>query len=136
MGIIDIGFDKYSQMTLPTPAAVRCYIPRADANDDPLYISALLLCGVSQHGTAVTEALLDVAPDVTVYLASIVSPGDLKHAVAWQVDQEVDIINHSVAWAWDGPKDGTSLYADSTLRTVDYAVQKRSSGATPPPIST
>ena len=87
---------------MPAPAAVRCYLQKADADENPIYSSALADCGGDFHGTAVAEALLDVAPQVTVYLASVKSWIELKHAVAWLVDpdQDVDIINHSVAWGW------------------------------------
>ena len=79
MGIIDGGFDYYSQAVqageVPAPAAVRCYLQKEDAIE---YSSALADCGGSAHGTAVAEALLDVAPEVTVYLASIQRTDELK----------------------------------------------------------
>ena len=127
VGIIDGGFDYYSQAVqageVPAPAAVRCYLQQEDADGNPIYSLALADCGGHWHGTAVVEALLDVAPEVTVYLANVNRPGELRLAVAWLVVQDVDIINHSMGWRWDGPGDGTSPKSNSPLRTVDYAVQ-------------
>ena len=133
VGIIDRSFTSYRQAVqageVPAPAGVRCYFPRGDWN---LYSWLLANCGgrwhgmaerVALHGTAVAEALVDIAPDVTVYLASVHSRGQLRAAVKWLVEQDVDIINHSVAWSWDGPGDGTSPHGNSPLHTVDYAVQ-------------
>ena len=128
VGIIDGGFDYYNQAVqageVPTPDAVRCYLQQVNAQNSPIYSSTMADCGGSYHGTAVAEALLDVAPDVTVYLAYVQRPGELRHAVEWLVTQDVDIINLSMGWVWDGPGNGTSIYKDSPLRTVDYAVQK------------
>ena len=131
VGIIDSGFDYYSQAMQPAPAAVRCYLQQEDAAENtpldsehpPPHLSTLQDCGGSAHGTAVAEALLDIAPEVTVYLARTKRPDELKAAVEWMVEEGVDIINNSQGWIWDGPGDGTSPDSDSPLRAVDYAVQ-------------
>ena len=124
VGIIDGGFDNYSQAVqageVPAPAAVRCYLQKEDAIE---YSPALADCGGTAHGTAVVEALLDVAPEVTVYLASIQRTDELKDVVAWMVGEGVEVINHSAGLSWDGPGDGTSPIELSSLKTVDYAVQ-------------
>ena len=38
------------------------------------------------------------------------------------IDHDVDVINMSETWTWDGPGDGTSPYSGSPLRSVDTAV--------------
>ncbi len=120
VGIVDAGFDGYAKAQLdghvPVPAAVRCL------NQSP---SQLVNCPLaSDHGTAVAEALTDVAPQASFYLAQVSSLHDLQKAVLWLVSQDVDIINMSLVWAWDGPGDGTSPFFFSSLRRVDYAVSQ------------
>ena len=120
VGILDVGFDGYAKAQIdghvPIPAAVRCL------NQAPS-ISVSCLSG-SNHGTAVAEALMEVAPDATVYLAQVYSGPDLQKAVLWLVSQGVDIINFSGGTVWDGPGDGTSHFFFSPLRRVDYAVSR------------
>ena len=124
VGIIDGGFDYYSQAVqageVPAPAAVRCYLQQEYAIK---YSQALADCGGSAHGTAVAEALLDVAPDVTVYLASIQRTDELKAAVAWMVGEGVEVINLSGGFPWDRLEYHATHIAISPLHTVDYAVQ-------------
>ena len=120
VGIVDVGFDGYAKAQLdghvPVPFAVRCLsqIP-SELVDCPL---------ASDHGTAVAEALMDVAPGATFFLAQVSSVHDLQKAVLWLVSKDVDIINMSLAWRWDGPGDGTSPLFFSPLRIADYAVSR------------
>ena len=104
---------------LPSSVEARCY------TDIDTFTHNLADCDnadTSSHGTAVTEAAFDIAPEATYYIANPISYGDLAVAVAWMIDHDVDIINHSVGWIWSGPGDGTSPYSNSTLKTVDSAV--------------
>ena len=114
VGIIDGGFDGFRALVgseLPTPVAVRC-------NTDIGEISSNLAnCeNGSEHGTAVAEALIDIAPEVSLYLSNVYSPGDLQDTVDWMISQGVDVINTSLGFAWDGPGDGSSPFDGS----VDY----------------
>ena len=102
---------------LPSTVVARCYISVGTFTSD------LADCETdSVHGTAVAEAVVDIAPDVTLYIANILSRGDLQAASSWMVSQGVTVINMSLGWIWDGPGDGTSPYSDSPLNTVDLAV--------------
>ena len=123
LGIIDVGFIGYSALIgteLPNPAAVRCY------TETGVFTSSLSDCETGDdHGTAVAEAAIDIAPNGTVYLAQPASPADLRSTVDWMVSQGVQVINHSVGWLWTGPGDGTvntSLFPNSPLGAVDTAV--------------
>ena len=147
IGIIDLGFRDFRihmGSELPDSASVRarCYtdlgIPTDNLSDcenaDPDNEDA------GRHGTAVTEAAFDIAPEATYYISDPRSLGDLRTAVEWMIEQDVDVINMSLSWLWDGPGDGTSPfdgssehphdtsddtgppYSDSPLRTVDLAV--------------
>ncbi len=120
VGIIDVGFLGWSSISpseLPTPTAVRCYTSIG------VFTSNLSDCEVGTvHGTAVAEAVDDIAPAVEFYISNPASSLDLLAATQWMVAQGVQIINHSVGWTWDGPGDGTSPSSDSPLNSVDQAV--------------
>ena len=121
VGVIDSGFDGFSQLQgseLPSNVTARCYFdgPRAPS-------SRLSDCEVdSDHGTAVAEIVVDVAPEAELYIANIYSSGDLRNAVDWMAEQGVEVINVSLGFPYDGPGDGMSPFSNSPLRTVDAAV--------------
>ena len=121
VGVIDSGFDGFSQLQgseLPSNVTARCYFdgPRAPS-------SRLSDCEVdSDHGTAIAEIVVDVAPEAELYIANIYSFGDLRNAVDWMAEQGVKVINVSLGFPYDGPGDGMSPFSNSPLRTVDAAV--------------
>ena len=120
VGVIDGGFNGYSALMgseLPVTVVARCYTAIG------AFSQTLSHCeSGSVHGTAVAEAIVDIAPDLTLYIANPISKGDLQSTAAWMVSEGVQIINTSRRWVWDGPGDGTSPYTDSPLNTVDSAV--------------
>ncbi len=119
VGVIDLGFTGFSNLIgseLPVPIA-HCYQSIGQPTDA---ISACEQGGV--HGTAVTETLMDIAPDASLYISNPTTLLDLHDAVDWMISQGVTIINHSVGWTWEGPGDGVSPYADGALAAVDKAV--------------
>ena len=75
----------------------------------------------SVHGTAVAETIVDVAPDVTLYIADPYTGGDFIDAVNWMISEGVTVINQSLGFTWHGPGDGTSRFDDSILKLVDTA---------------
>ena len=120
VGIIDVGFIGYSGLMgteLPSTAVARCYTAVG------VFSSTLADCETdSDHGTAVTEAVVDIAPAVDLYIANPISFGDLQATASWMVSQGVQVINHSVGWIWQGPGDGTSPFSNSALSSVNLAV--------------
>ena len=118
VGIIDTGFSLYDRIReeLPPVAGARCYTFGEGPTDD------LDDCLRSSHGTAVAETVVDVAPDVSLYIADPNTFGDLRDAVDWMIAEGVDVINQSLSWTFDGPGDGTSPRENSPLRSVDRAV--------------
>ena len=120
VGIIDVGFVGFSGLMsteLPATVVARCYTAVG------IFSSTLANCEMdTEHGTAVAEAVVDIAPDVSLYIANTGSTGDLQSTASWMVSQGVQVINHSVGWTWDGPGDGTSPFGNSTLGAVDLAV--------------
>ena len=78
----------------------------------------------AEHGTIVAESVVDMASEVSLYIANPQSKGDLQDAVDWMVSEGVAVINYSVGWTFDGPGDGTSPLSVSPLNTVDRAVAR------------
>ena len=125
VGVIDanFGFRGYRELLgseVPTPAGVRCYpdVGQPTAN--------LADCAHpdrgSVHGTAVAEAVMDIAPEVDLYIASPRSRGDVIATTDWMVSQGVSVVVRSESSGLDGPGDGTSPFSHSPLRAVDRAV--------------
>ena len=106
VGIIDTGYQGYTALIgseLPAPVAVRCYLDIGEFTND------LADCDTeldSVHGTAVAEAVVDIAPNVSLYLSTLASAGDLRDAVDWMISEGVQVINTSLGFTWDGPGDG------------------------------
>ncbi len=121
VGVIDSGFEGFSRLQggeLPESVSARCFF------EGPQPPSARVVdCEVDDdHGTAVAETLIDVAPDAALYIANPYSAGDLRNAVDWMADQGVRVINVSLSYSPDGPGDGTSPYSNSPLRIIDESV--------------
>ena len=120
VGVIDGGFEGFSQLQgneLPNNVTARCYF---DGPQTPS--SRLTDCEVEgAHGTAVAETVVDVAPDIELYISNPHSLGDLRNAVDWMVEQGVTVINVSLGYPYDGPGDGTSPSSNSPLKTIDVA---------------
>ena len=126
IGIIDTGFQGFQSLMgteLPASVEVRCY------PDMGVFTANLADCTDSKdsesrrlHGTAVTETIFDIAPEAIYYIANTRSEGDLQTTVDWMVEHDVDVINMSVSWTWEGPGDGTSPFTNGILRSVDTAI--------------
>lgn len=122
VGVIDVGFSGLEALLgseLPASVAAMCYY------DIGRPTSRLSDCDNdgNVHGTAVAEALLDIAPDASLYIADPPTDGDMVTAVDWMVAQGVQVINYSVGHPWDGPGDGTSPDSKSPLNTVNKAIE-------------
>ena len=126
IGVIDIGFKDFGSLMgteLPSTVEARCY------TDVGVFTSNLTDCIPTEapessklHGTAVTEAAFDIAPEAEYYIANAPSPADLLDTVNWMVSEGVDVINMSLGWLFIGPGDGTSPFSNSPLASVDDAV--------------
>ena len=119
----------------PTPSFVAC----EDRQD-----------GIADHGTQVSENLLEIAPDVKLSISDAsldMNSAQYVQALDWLTagesdnvvgaefyDEEandsydVEVINHSMGALWDGPGDGTSLrdadHNRSLLNVVEDAVER------------
>lgn len=114
IAVIDLGFQGFQSLMgteLPSTVEARCYTSIG------VFTSSLSDCDnsdTSKHGTAVTEAVFDIAPEATYYISNITSAGDLLNTVEWLIEENVDVINASLGWAWHGP--GTVLHHSASAR--------------------
>ena len=141
VGIIDIGFkDLTSLMGTELPARVqgRCYTDIGVFTQDLADCEAVgeVTVGIPEclddaqrravrsaiHGTIVAESVIDIAPEVSLYIANPMSRADLQAAADWMASEDVSVINQSAGWFFDGPGDGTSPLSASPLNTVDRTV--------------
>ena len=120
VGIIDVGFEGFRGLLgteLPATVAARCY------TDVGVFTQNLADCETdSDHGTIVAESVIDIAPEVSLYIANVGTKGDLQSAADWMIAEGVSVINTSMGWTFDGPGDGTSPFSRSPLKAVDRAV--------------
>ena len=125
VGVIDSGFEGFSQRQgseLPRNVTARCY-PPFDSTEP--VSSSLADCEVvSDHGTMVAEAVIDVAPAVQLYIANPSTGGDLLNAVGWMADNGIQVINYSQFFHYQGPGDGTSWFSNGRIKSVDEAVAR------------
>ena len=121
IGIIDDfeGITALLGTELPATLVGRCYSSIGVYSSN---VSACDLFALSNHGTAVAEAVHDIAPAAQMYIANPISNEDLRQTVDWMTSQGVRIINLSSHREWDGPGDGTSPFSASPLKSVDSAV--------------
>ena len=129
VGIFDVGFNRFRSLQgieLPTNVKARCYFsdqlrPSSDLADCVRESNHLAIT-VRDHGTNSAETLIDVAPDVDLYIANPYSRGDARDAIDWMVEQGVEVVSVSMVWSYDGYGDGTSPDPLSPLNTIDRAV--------------
>jgi hypothetical protein len=77
---------------VPTPGGTFCRSAGADCD---------VFAGGTAEGVAIAEVIHDMAPDATLYLASVGSTADLQAAVDWFDGQGVDLINRSTLSPFD-----------------------------------
>lgn len=103
IAVIDLGFYNYESLLgteIPNNVIIRSFYNSTSGNGD--------INGDNQtHGTAVAEIVYDVAPDAQLFLININSITELDKAVDYCTKQDVNIINHSVAWLQNSFYDGT-----------------------------
>ena len=125
VGVIDDGFSGFTgriAARLQTRPQWRC-TDRSGVTTSNFSACQEWLTG--DHGTDVVDSLLNTAPDVSLYLANWCCSDErdlIAEAIAWMLDNDVQVINHSGSYLWQGPGDGTSPWSYSRVRHVDWAV--------------
>jgi subtilisin family serine protease len=123
IGILDAGFEGLAGLLgteLPASVQARCYAQIGV----PSAVLADCVTADNVHGTAVAEAVMDIAPNASLYVSNAQSPADLAATVSWMTSAGVRIINFSQASSilLEGMGDGTSPYTNLTYSLVDQAV--------------
>ena len=98
VAVLDGGFTGYTSLLgteLPASVTTQSFHSSADIN------------GNTNHGTACAEIVYDVAPNAQMYLVNFGTDVEFGNAVAWLINQGVDIISFSAGWPIGGPGDGT-----------------------------
>ncbi|MXW42711.1 MAG: S8 family serine peptidase, partial [Acidimicrobiia bacterium] len=103
---------------LPSSVTGRCYTDVGQPTSD---LANCDVAGGDDHGTLVAETLMDMAPDVDLYISNPSTWADLHSAVVWLHGQGVEVIVYSVSWSWHGAANGTSPYNPSPLNTAKWA---------------
>jgi hypothetical protein len=120
VGIIDGGFTGMAALLgteLPGSVHARCYTGVGQVT------SALSACEAEgiDHGTAVAETIVDMAPGVSLYVANPFSLLDYQRTVTWMAQNGVKVINASLATAYEGPGDGTDPTGGSLYTIITQA---------------
>ena len=110
VAVIDLGFKKLTsaQLNGDIPASYKSY----DFSNTGLQTG-------TKHGTAVAEAIYDIAPKVKLFLYKISDLTDFENAVKAAKNDSVNIINHSVGWFnTGGYYDGTGYVCETASSAI------------------
>lgn len=103
IAVIDLGFDNLTETIahgdLPSTVITHDYTGTGLETN-------------TVHGTAVAEAVHDMAPDAQLYLYKIGDELDLVTAKNDCIANGIKIVNHSVGWVNTGPYNGTGMICD------------------------
>jgi len=111
VAVIDGGFNQL------TAAQTEGDIPTSYNSHD--FTGTGLQTG-SSHGTAVAEAIYDVAPQAELYLYKIGTYTDYENAKDYCISNGVHIVNHSMGWFnAGGYYDGTGHVCDVAIDAMD-----------------
>ncbi len=116
IAVIDVGFEGYPALLgseLPLFITPKNFV---DGQTD-----AEIATG-NVHGTAVAEIVHDVAPQAQIFLIKINTNIDLEEAVAYAIENEIDIISTSLIWYNATPGDGSGMFADLVAFARDNGI--------------
>lgn len=105
VGVIDVGFN------VSNPEIADNVVEHRSFTGD------ITNGGADQHGTAVSEIIVDAAPNASLYVANVNTMVEFANAVDWLERQGVDVISVSLAW-YAAPFDGTSLVSQAATEAV------------------
>ncbi len=113
VAIIDEGFDIYN------PEISKSIV------DYQSFASAYDISGYdSDHGTAVAEIVVDIAPNAELYLYNVETAIELLNLLDYLIDRgDIDVITMSLGWDNElGPADGTSMLAEKVDEVYDAGI--------------
>ena len=78
--------------------------------------------GGDDHGVAVVETILDMAPGAEILIGQATTVADYQRLVDWFVARDVDVISRSLGSRYDGPGDGRGALNDVVASAVARGV--------------
>ncbi len=113
VAIIDAGFDVTDEEISSNIAEARSFRSNGD----------ITAGGRTAHGTATAQIVVDVAPDVELYLYNIESVPNMIRLIDYIIGRgDIDIVSLSVAWWGVGPYDGTSGLSQKVSEAQDSGI--------------
>lgn len=97
VAVIDVDFSGYEQAFAAAASPVRARSFRADGSLD----------GGSGHGLRAASIVHELAPRAELLLLGFSSIDELAEAVAYAIEEDVDVISFSIGFVHNGPGDGT-----------------------------
>ena len=120
VGIIETGFEGFGSLIgkeLPSPAGIRCY------TDSSIFSSDLKDCeNGDTHGTKTAETIIDVAPEISLYIARPQGRIALRDTVDWMAEEGVSVAALYGFGSFEGPGDGSSPNSYSVFKSMDRGV--------------
>ena len=115
VAVIDAGFDVTNPEISGNIAEYRSFSSSGIAGSD---------IDDSDHGTAVAEIIVDIAPDAELYLYNIRTGVEFLNLVDYIIDRrDIDIVSMSLGWLNNvGPADGTNLLAQKVSEARDSGI--------------
>lgn len=74
-------------------------------------VGCTITSSTSDHGVGVAEAVIDMAPAATLYMATVTSSSDTQAALNYFAANGVKVVTRSTTGRYDGPGDGTGPIA-------------------------
>lgn len=112
VAVIDVGFSGYEEAFADAASPVRARSFRADGSLD----------GGSGHGLRAASIVHELAPRAELLLLSFAGIEELGAAVAYAIEEGVDIISFSIGFVHNGPGDGTGPVNEIVDRAVEAGV--------------
>ena len=112
VAVIDGGFKGVDKLPRDMPTSWW----ELDYTDEGMY------AGDDVHGTACAEIVYDVAPEAELTLLKVGDLVDLENAKDLCIQEEIDIISHSLAWFGTGIGDGRGLACDIVNDAADNGI--------------
>lgn len=84
--------------------------------------------GGEEHGVAVVETILDMAPGAQIFIGQATTVSDYRALVDWFVGNGVTIVNRSLGSRYDGPGDGRGALDDVAAEAVSKGILWINSG--------
>ena len=112
VAVIDVDFSGWEQALAAAVPPVRARSFRADGSLD----------GGSGHGLRAASFVHELAPGAELLLIGFSTIAELAAAVAYAIEEDVDVISFSIGFVHNGPGDGTGPVNEIVDRAVEAGV--------------